>query len=109
MKKMLWKQAENELKTGVVYLEFAADWCNDCKMQEPVNEELSKYFKDRSDVKLIKVDAEESKLFRQKGTKYEVLFVPTHFIFKDGQILFKQFNYVPAEVLIEKIEKALNS
>ncbi|AJR11893.1 hydrolase [Mesomycoplasma dispar] len=109
MKKMPWKKAENELKTGVVYLEFAVDWCGDCKMQEPVNEELSEYFKDRSDVKLIKVDAEEAKLFRQKGTKYDVLFVPTHFIFKDGEVVFKQFNYVPAEVLIEKIEKAVNS
>ncbi|MXR05634.1 ribonuclease J [Mycoplasma flocculare] len=109
MKKLPWKQAENELKTGVVYLEFAVDWCGDCKMQEPVNDELAKYFKDRKDVKLIKVDAEESKLFRQKGTKYDVLFVPTHFIFKNGEIVFKKFNYVPAEILIENIEKAVNS
>ncbi|MBG0730511.1 thioredoxin domain-containing protein [Mycoplasma sp. 'Moose RK'] len=109
MKKLPWKQAEIELKTGVVYLEFAADWCGDCKMQEPVNTELVEYFKNRSDVKLIKVDAEESGLFRKKNTEYEVLFVPTHFIFKNGKVLFKEFNYVPAETLIAEIEKALKS
>lgn len=109
MKKMLWKHAENEIKTGVTYLEFAVDWCGDCKMQEPVNDELVEYFKNRNDVKLIKVDAEEAGLFRKKDNKYEVLFVPTHFVFKNGEILFKQFNYAPAEVLIGEIEKALKS
>ncbi|MEG7280121.1 thioredoxin domain-containing protein [Mesomycoplasma ovipneumoniae str. Black Butte] len=107
MKKMLWKDAQEEIKTGVVYLEFAVDWCGDCKMQEPVNEELSEYFKNRTDVKLIQVNAEEAQLFRKKDTEYEVLFVPTHFVFKDGKPIFKKFEYAPAELLIETIEEAL--
>ncbi|AHH45119.1 thioredoxin family protein [Mesomycoplasma bovoculi] len=107
MKLLKWEDAQKEIETGVVYLEFAVDWCGDCKMQEPINQQVAEHYKGRDDVKLIKVNAEEAGLFRKPGTRFEVLYVPTHLVLKDGEILFKKFEYAPKEMLIKNIDAAL--
>ncbi|WP_434337102.1 thioredoxin family protein [Mesomycoplasma conjunctivae] len=107
MKKLKWIDAQKEIETGVVYLEFSVDWCGDCKMQKFVNDQITEHYADNEKIKLIQVDAEEAQLFRKKGTRFEVLFVPTHIVMKDGEILFKRFDYTPKEILVEQIDKAL--
>lgn len=107
LEKLLWKDAQNEIEKGVVLLEFYVTWCGDCKMMAPVMENLSNYYKDNPNVQIIKVDAEESGLFRKQGTRFEVLKVPTQLVLKDGEILFKNFEYCPKEKWIQEVDKAL--
>lgn len=107
LEKLLWKDAQNEIEKGVVLLEFYVTWCGDCKMMAPVMENLSNYYKDNPNVQIIKVDAEESGIFRKQGTRFEVLKVPTQLVLKDGEILFKNFEYCPKEKLIQEVDKAL--
>ncbi|QJB71494.1 thioredoxin family protein [Mycoplasma sp. 1654_15] len=107
METLLWKEAQEKIEKGVVLLEFFVTWCGDCKMMQPVMETVSEHFKDNKNVQIIKVNAEESGLFRKAGTRFEVLKVPTQLVLKDGEILFKNFEYCPKEKLIQEVEKAL--
>ena len=43
-----------EVKTGVTFVDFYADWCTPCRMMMPVVEELSKEFDGK--VKFLKGD-----------------------------------------------------
>ncbi|MBN3534593.1 thioredoxin family protein [Mycoplasma procyoni] len=107
LKEMKWADAQKEIESGVVYLEFTTAWCGDCKMMAPVVKQVADHFSEDSKLKMIKVDAEEAQLFRKEGTKFEVLKVPTHLVLKNGEILNKGFEYFPKDILIEWIENAL--
>ncbi|VEU59642.1 Thioredoxin [Mesomycoplasma neurolyticum] len=105
---MKWADAQKEIENGVVYLEFAVDWCGDCIMMKPIIEKVANHFENNKNVKMIRVDAEESGLFRKANTRFEVLRVPTHIILKNGEIIFKKFEYIHDSILIKEIEKVLN-
>ncbi|MGY6171822.1 thioredoxin family protein [Candidatus Mycoplasma pogonae] len=102
-----WADAQKEIESGVVYLEFVTAWCGDCRMMEPVVDEVAAEFADNDKVRIIRVDAEEAKVFRDENTKYQVLRVPTHLVLKDGEILYKGFEYYPKDVLAGWIKSAL--
>ncbi|MGL5205575.1 MAG: thioredoxin family protein [Metamycoplasmataceae bacterium] len=105
---MKWEEAQKILgDTKVTYLFIGADWCGDCIMMEPVVEELQNHFIDNNNVKFIKVDAEEAKLFRNEKSEYKVLRIPTHVFLQKGKIMNIQYEYTPLEVMIEEINKLL--
>ncbi|WGI36678.1 thioredoxin family protein [Mesomycoplasma lagogenitalium] len=107
IQKMSWADAQKVIDNGVVYLEFTTEWCGDCKMMAPVVKQVEQHFQNEERIKMINVDAEEAKLFRQANTRFEVLRVPTHIVMKDGKILNKGFEYFPKDILIEWIDQAL--
>ena len=49
------EEFKKEIKDGVVFVDFFANWCGPCKMLSPVVEQLSE---DIKDVKFIKVDVD---------------------------------------------------
>ncbi len=106
IKQMKWIDAEKELsKMDITYLFFGTEWCGDCIMMEPISEELAKHFSNDKSVSFIKVDAEESLLFRNANSKYKVLKIPTHVFLKNGEIMNIKYEYVPLEIMIEEINK----
>jgi len=83
-----------EIKSGVVLVDFYADWCGPCRMISPIVEELSNEIKD---LKVIKVNVDE----REDIAKiYGIMSIPTLILFKDGQMDKKQLGFVPKEVLL---------
>ena len=62
-----------------VLVDFYADWCVPCKQLAPVLDELAA---DTPDVKIVKVDIEESK---KLAKAYGVRSVPTLMLFKQGE------------------------
>ncbi len=63
-----------------VLLDFWAEWCGPCRMQSPIVDELAK---ERSDIKVGKVNVEEQ---RELAGKFEVENIPTLVIFDKGKI-----------------------
>ena len=90
-------QTENfndEIKEGLVLVDFYADWCGPCRMISPIVEELANEI---NGLKVIKVNVDN----REDVAKtYGIMSIPTLILFKDGQIEKKQLGFVPKEVLI---------
>lgn len=86
----------------VILMDFFAEWCGPCKMQDPINEEIKKKFGDRIELKKIDVDTDQ-----ELAIKYTIHAVPTLILEKDG-VLFKRYTGVTrASVLEEDINAAL--
>lgn len=88
-----------QIKEGVVLVDFFATWCGPCKMQAPVLEELKE---DRSDVKLVKIDVDQE---TEIARLYGVMSIPTLILFKDGKEVAKNVGFMPKELLVQWINE----
>ena len=75
------------ISNDVVLVDFFATWCGPCKMLTPVLEELSN---DRSLVKIVKVDIDES---MDLAKRYGIMSVPTLLLFKDGKLIANRVGF----------------
>ena len=75
------------ISSDVVLVDFFATWCGPCKMLTPVLEELSN---DRSLVKIVKVDIDES---MDLAKRYGIMSVPTLLLFKDGKLIANRVGF----------------
>ena len=80
MKIVSSSEFDNEIKNGIVFVDFYADWCGPCKMMTPIIEEIEKEF---SNIKFIKVNVDESE---DIAMRYGIMSIPTFYLFKDGQV-----------------------
>lgn len=88
--------------SNVVVMDFMAEWCGPCKMQDPVIEEMKKKFDGKVEFKKIDVDKDGA-----LADKYEIMAVPTLVIEKDGIIFEKHVGLTRSKVLENTINKAL--
>jgi len=69
---------EEETASGVVLVDFYADWCGPCKMIEPVVESIAA----ETDATVLKVDVDAQQAL---AGQYNVQGVPTMFLYVDGE------------------------
>ena len=91
-----------EIKDGVVVVDFYADWCGPCKMIAPVMEELSNDMEGK--VKFCKVNVDNNQRISQE---YGITNIPSILFFKNGQKVDMQVGFVPKNVLEQKINSFL--
>ena len=91
------KDFNSEIKEGVVFVDFFANWCGPCKMLSPIIDEVSTEIKD---VKFIKVDVDTSPNISQT---YGIMSIPTLIIFKDGNDVAKKIGLLSKSDLIDFI------
>jgi len=95
MSKVVYLNEENfkeEVKEGVVLVDFYADWCGPCKMLGPILEELST----ETDAKICKVDVEANP---NLATEFSIRSIPAIYILKDGQAVENLVGLQPKEQL----------
>jgi len=73
---------EEEVKEGLVLVDFFATWCGPCKMMEPVIAKIAEENKGKVKVGKVNVDDEN-----QLAMKYQISSIPTLILFKDGKPL----------------------
>ena len=81
---------KEEIKEGVVLVDFWAPWCGPCQQQGPIVEELAK---EVENAKVGKLNVDNN---QQTAQEFGVMSIPTLIIFKDGN---------PVETLVGVHEK----
>lgn len=83
-------------------MDFAADWCGPCKMQDPIIGELEEKFKGQVEFRKIDVDTNID-----LSSKYGIHAVPTLVLEKDGKVFKKYVGVTRATVLEADLKAAL--
>ncbi len=94
---------EEVLKSNqVVLVDFWATWCGPCRMIEPIIEELAKDYKTKAKIAKLNIDNESD-----IATRYNVMSIPTIFVFKNGQLVDKTIGARSKDELKKMIDKNL--
>ena len=91
-----------EIKDGVVVVDFFANWCEPCKMLAPIFEELGKEYNGK--VKFIKVDVDQSP---DLAMRYQVASIPTVIVVKDGEKVAGNVGFIPKEQIKTMVDAHL--
>lgn len=79
---------------GITLVDFWATWCNPCRMQAPILEQLDAQLNGAAKIGKVDVD-EEPELARRFG----VMSIPTLIAFRDGNVIAKTVGVTPADEL----------
>ncbi|HEY9570156.1 MAG TPA: thioredoxin [Metalysinibacillus sp.] len=93
---------QDEIKDGVVLVDFWAAWCGPCKMIAPVLEELATELEGKA--KIVKVNVDEN---QGTASQYQIMSIPSLLLFKDGELVEKTMGFQPKEALQAFVEKHL--
>jgi len=86
-----------------VFVDFWAPWCGPCRMTSPFVEEIAREMAGKN-IKIGKMNVDENPATPQN---YNIMSIPSFFIFKGGQVADQLVGGVPKEKLQEFINKHL--
>ncbi len=92
---------ENEVNnsSGIVLVDFWAEWCGPCRALGPKLEEIST---EKSELKVYKLNIDENP---DSPAKYGVRGIPTMIIFKDGKEVEQIVGNQSKESIVSTLEK----
>lgn len=85
--------------SGVVMVDFFADWCGPCKRLAPDFEAVAG---EVSDASFYKVNVDQA---GDLAMKFGVRSIPTLIVFKDGEVVEKAMGALPKEQLKDMVTK----
>ncbi len=91
---------DEKVKSGVVLVDFWAEWCGPCKMAGPVIDEMSGEYSGRVTVAKVDVDAEPD-----LAGRYGVMSIPTVILFKDGVEVARQVGFAGKPGYVQLLAK----
>lgn len=89
--------------SGVVVVDFWADWCPPCKMLEPVLEQLAA---EHPEVSIVKMDADANP---ERTIEFGALSLPTLKVFVDGRLDRTIVGAKPRVALERELAQYLNN
>jgi len=70
-------------KNKYAIIDFYATWCPPCKIMDPITKETAPEYKGKVAFGKINTDNE-----REAAIKFQIRYVPTFYLFKDGKVVF---------------------
>jgi thioredoxin 1 len=86
--------------TGLVLVEFTAEWCGPCRMLAPVLEAVARDYAPH--LRVVQIDADTN---ADTVIRFGVRGMPTILAFRDGQLVDRILGAVPARSLRERIDR----
>lgn len=90
-----------KIKSGVVMVDFWAEWCGPCKIAGPIIDQLSDEHAGKVLVGKVDVDAQP-----ELAQKFGVMSIPTVILFKDGIELARQVGFAGKQGYLDLLKKA---
>lgn len=90
--------------TAPILVDFWAVWCQPCRIQDPILEEVAKDFTGKVTIAKMNVDENPT-----TPGKYGILSIPTLIIFKGGNIVKQMIGVQSKETLAGELNKALSA
>ncbi len=87
-------------KSGLVLVDFYADWCRPCKMMKPILEEFAGDYQSQITVASINTDNNKN-----LSTKYNISGIPCLILFKDGKEVKRIVGYREKAQLISDLSE----
>ncbi|PGH20158.1 thioredoxin [Fusobacterium polymorphum] len=81
-------EAEVLKASGVVVVDFGANWCGPCKSLVPILDEV---VEEDPNKKIVKVDIDEQE---ELAAQYKIMSVPTLLVFRNGEIIDKSIGLI---------------
>jgi thioredoxin 1 len=91
----------HKTKSGIVLVDFWADWCMPCKMMAPILNEVAEATDGTATIYKLNVDEQQ-----QVAAKYGIRNIPTMILFKDGKEVERIIGVKPKDYIISSINKA---
>ncbi len=85
-----------------VLVDFWAEWCGPCRMVAPILDEIAKELTNQ--LKVVKVNIDDD---TELAAKYNVMSIPSIFLFKKGEVVEQIIGAMPKEQLLSKITPKL--
>ena len=95
--------AEVEQGSGLVVVDFWAEWCGPCRVIAPLLDQLLDEYAGQG-LKVVKVDVDAS---QATAMRYNVRSIPTLLFFKDGKPVDQVVGALPKPALAARIQKHL--
>ena len=102
MKIINQKDFENEIKEGVVLVDFFATWCGPCRMMGAILEEVDREIEGKA--KIVKIDVDQN---QDLARRFGVMSIPTLILFKNGQMVQKSVGVMQKNQCVDLIKKSL--
>ena len=93
---------EVESYSGVVLVDFWAEWCGPCQMLAPVIEQLQGELSGKIKIGKLNIDNNTN-----TPAKYKVRAIPTLLIFKNGKVMEQLVGVQPKNTINQKIDEVL--
>jgi len=93
---------EEFTESGVVVVDFYAEWCGPCKMMAPVLEQAAADYDGR--VVFAKINVDEN---RELAVQNKIMGIPTLFFFNDGKVVDRVSGVLDKGALYSKIDSLL--
>lgn len=90
MKHLTDADFSQNIASGVVLVDFYADWCGPCRMLAPILEQVEK---EASGAQIAKVNIDTE---QQTASQFQITSVPTMILFKDGKEVGRKVGMVDA-------------
>lgn len=87
-------------QSGVIVVDFWAQWCGPCRKLTPMLEQIQNEFKD--EIKIFKIDADKN---INSAKEFGISSLPSVLIFKDGEVKEFMAGMMQKSAIVSNIKK----